>query len=303
MARKPRSRPSYAVSKSRLLTTPEGVDLHLEIASFGARMVAYTLDIFFIYITIIFLAVIFAQTGANVHLNDQAAPIVAAFWTLLLFVLRNFWFIIFEMGSRGATPGKRIMRLRVTARDGGRLEAGSVVARNLLRDVEVFLPLVFIVYMSFNSGAGWAWLYGLLGAGWTLLFLFFPMFNRDRMRAGDLLGGTWVIRAPRARILRDLRDDSRHFQHYFQFTPEQVAVYGAFEIQTLEKLLRGRDDRSLAAVADTIRAKIDWPDGDDNRAFLQAYYAAVRTHLEKNMLFGQKRANKYDPAPKTIALR
>ena len=47
------------------------------------------------------------------------------------------------MGGRGATPGKRMLGLRVVARDGARLTGGAVIARNAMREIEVFLPLSF----------------------------------------------------------------------------------------------------------------------------------------------------------------
>jgi len=129
--------------------------------------------------------------------------------------------------------------------------------------------------------------------------MFFPLFNKDRMRAGDLIGGTWVIRAPRTKMSRDLHDDTDHIRQYFNFTPEQIAVYGAYELQTLEGLLRGKNKKALATVADVIRTKIGWvpaigAGNDDDRAFLQAYYSAVRGDLEKKMLFGKRRRDKND---------
>src|SRR5690606_33470345 len=65
-------------------------------------------------------------------------------WLVGAFALRNGWFMLFEMGGRGATPGKRLMGLRVVARDGGRLSGGAVIARNAMREIEVFLPLSFL---------------------------------------------------------------------------------------------------------------------------------------------------------------
>ncbi len=287
--------PPYTSSKRRALTTPEGVDLTIEIASFGARIAAFVIDIAILYgsLILLWLALSFMASG---KLDEPARQFLNAFWLVLLFVMRNFWFILFEMSARGATLGKRLLGLRVVARDGGRLDASSVVARNLMRDVEVFLPLVFIISMiAASASASWVTTtYALLGTGWTLIFMLFPLFNRDRMRAGDLLGGTWVIRAPRTRMAADLNEASRTYRQYFTFSPEQIAVYGAYELQTLESLLRGKDTKSLDIVAATIRHKIGWPDGDDDRAFLQAYYAAVRGQLEKNMLFGKKRRDKYD---------
>src|SRR3546814_4149078 len=60
--------------------------------------------------------------------------VMLSIWMLGGFLLRNFWFIGFEMGQRAATPGKRLMGIRVVARDGGRLTADAVVARNLIRE-------------------------------------------------------------------------------------------------------------------------------------------------------------------------
>jgi len=36
-----------------------------------------------------------------------------------------------------------------------------------------------------------------------------PLFNRDRRRVSDLVAGTIVVRAPRAKLLADLVDEKR----------------------------------------------------------------------------------------------
>src|SRR3546814_1427191 len=54
------------------------------------------------------------------------SDITQVVWMLGAFLLRTFWFIGFELGSRAATPGKRLMGIRVVARDGGRLTADAV---------------------------------------------------------------------------------------------------------------------------------------------------------------------------------
>ena len=71
---------------------------------------------------------------------------------LLVFLSRYGYFLCFELGPRGATPGKRALGIRVAARGGGRLTAEAVIARNLMRDVEVFIPLIFLL-----SGIGSTW--------------------------------------------------------------------------------------------------------------------------------------------------
>jgi uncharacterized RDD family membrane protein YckC len=285
----------YQPQQMRMLETPEGVKLAVEIASVGTRMAAFFIDMVLICGAMITFTIITLATGIDLttKVGDTIA-IVNIFWLITIFVLRNFWFILFEMGPRGATPGKRWMGLRVIARGGGRLEAGSVVARNLLREVELFLPLGFM--QDQISGGTIDFVSGLLGFGWTMLFLLFPLFNKDRLRAGDMFAGTWVIRAERRDAGHDLLDRTVTDTKRFAFTDEQLAAYGNYELQTLERVLRDDSGQSLALVAETIRTKIGWPFEYDDHAFLSAYYAAVRTRLEKGMLFGKKRLDKYDDA-------
>src|SRR3546814_10263749 len=95
-----------------------------------------------------------------------------------MFLFRNAYFHSVELGPRGATPGKRIAGIRIAARDGGRLTAEMVIARNLLRDIELFLPIVFLSSAGVESGAAW-----LAATGWLLIFMLVPMFKRDALRA------------------------------------------------------------------------------------------------------------------------
>ena len=56
----------------------------------------------------------------------------------LSFVVRNAYFLIFELKWGGVTPGKRMAGLRVIDRRGGPLLPSAVVARNLTRQAEIF---------------------------------------------------------------------------------------------------------------------------------------------------------------------
>jgi uncharacterized RDD family membrane protein YckC len=126
-------------SMRRSFVTPEGIDLRLELAGAGARAGAFALD---------FVAMILILVVATIVIGLLAiaakAEMFGILWLVGFFVLRNFWFTLFEMGGRGATPGKRLMGLRVVARDGARLTGGAVLARNAMREIEVFLPLSFL---------------------------------------------------------------------------------------------------------------------------------------------------------------
>ncbi len=274
-------------AKTRRFETPEGVDLELRIASASLRLGALLLDLFFMVVILLAATFFlwFAGTGSG---RLDAAAIV---WLLGFFLLRNFWFILFELGPRAATPGKRIVGIRVVARDGGRLTVASVVARNLVREMEIFLPIAFLAGGAGDETVnGWMVAFGLL---WTAGMGFFLLFNRDRMRLGDLIGGTWVVIARRAAMAADLATRSPAAGALL-FSPADLGVYGVFELQELERVLRAGDARAIAAVADTIAGKIGRDAPWDGRAFLDAYYAQARARMERDLLFGKRRADKYE---------
>ncbi len=282
------SRRSLA-GRHRSLVTPEGVDLHLRLADGGQRLGAFLLDLAImlgaLFVLFILCLILFASIGS------QAGGEVAGVIFLLGFlVLRCFYFILLEMGPRAATFGKRALGIRVVARNGERLTVDRVIARNLTREIEFYLPLTFLIYNR-AQGAGDA-LTGLAGLAWTAIFLFFPLFNRDRLRVGDLLAGTWVVNAPRRRLGEAIgRHDGAPA---FAFTDEQLDVYGIYELQTLEQVLRENQPEAIATVAATIRHKIAAGEAGPDRDFLIAYYDAARARMERGLLFGKRREDKFD---------
>lgn len=275
-------------AKRRTLVTPEGVDLSLRLADMGTRIGAFLLDLVIMVGLLIAVLITGLVVLSQVGLNG--APMVLIVWILGFFLLRNFYFIWMEMGPRAATFGKRVAGIRVVARSGERLTADRVIARNMMREIEFYLPLSFLFYDASGGGTdGLLWLAGLV---WTGLFLFFPLFNKDRMRIGDLLAGTWVINAPRRKLGEDLRQAETAT---YRFTDAQLDVYGVFELQTLEQVLRESNYEANATVAAAIRTKIGWPhDGASDHEFLTAYYDAARSRMERGLLFGKRRADKFD---------
>jgi uncharacterized RDD family membrane protein YckC len=282
------------LGKERELITPEGVDLRLRIGDASERATAYVLDVLFLNVGLV--ALYFAAASAASAGNLKIANLVGIIFTAISFVARNAYFMIFEMTPRAATPGKRILGLRVAARNGGRLTAEAVFMRNVMREIEINLPFLFL-YLAALGGLmpviGWL---ALLGLGWTLIFLLFPLFNRDRLRVGDFVAGTWVVKAPRERLSIDLLDAAEAGAGKFAFTADQASAYGVKELYVLEDVLRRRDAPTMAAVAQRIRVKIGWPEtpGEDAAAFLAAYYGALRRRLETQLLFGRRRRDKFD---------
>ncbi|HZU64105.1 MAG TPA: RDD family protein, partial [Novosphingobium sp.] len=173
-----------ASAKQRQITTPEGLVLTLTLASRGARLGALLLDLMLmggamvaLVIAVIFTAGGMVQLGRHIdgrNAGDHAIQFLLVVLIAGAFLLRNGWFLAFELGPRGATPGKRIMKIRVAARDGRRLSADMVIARNLLRDIEIFLP--FSALGAVAAGGQGAAPVAVAAAAWLALWAGFVFF-------------------------------------------------------------------------------------------------------------------------------
>ena len=127
---------------------------------------------------------------------------------------------------------------------------------------------------------------------WMGALLLLPGLNHHRARVGDLLGGTVVVRTPRANLLRDLIERDRPTR--YTFTNAQLDLYGIRELQVLEQILRERlhDWDLLADVAQRVCRKLEIDEAVEPRLFLEAFYAAQRARLEQKMLMGQRQEQK-----------
>ena len=274
-----------AQTMRRSFVTPEGVDLRLELGGAGARATAFLLD------ALIMVGVLIAMTIA-LALTAIAArtEILLILWLIGFFVLRNGWFVLFEMGGRGATPGKRIIGLRVVARDGARLTGGAVVARNAMREIEVFLPLSFLGFQAVEGTVdAFLIIFALL---WSGIFLLFPLTNRDRLRVGDIVAGTWVVQTVRRTLAVDLVAAPAQRPRR-GFSEAALDLYGIYELQTLEEVLRGGRTDAIVTVATTIRRKAGINDDGDDLGFLTDYYAALCVRLERGVMLGRRRDDKF----------
>ena len=287
--------------RKRELITPEGLALNLTIASRGARAGAIILDFVLIHLvmllaTLVMLYLAFGVLGLN-ETPGGTLELLAVLWLVMMFLFRYAYFLYFELGPRGATPGKRITGIRIAARDGGRLTTEAVIARNLLRDIELFLPVLLIAGAPSGEGG----LAGMAALVWFGVFMAFPFLNRDSLRAGDLVAGTIVVEAPGRRREATLEvsraalgQEQAAGGHAYRFGETELAIYGEYELQVLERILRDNRPDTMAQVAETICAKIGWTAGrGDERAFLEAFYAQLRARLESDLRFGKRKADKH----------
>src|SRR5688500_9603480 len=65
-----------------------------------------------------------------------------AFWFILFFALEWFYPVVFELMLSGATPGKRVFKLKVVMDNGLPVTPAAALSRNLLRAAD-FLPFAY----------------------------------------------------------------------------------------------------------------------------------------------------------------
>ncbi|MGB8931426.1 MAG: RDD family protein [Anaeromyxobacteraceae bacterium] len=277
----------------REVVTPEGVPLRFVVALAGDRVGAFVLDLAIVGAILLAIVIPLAiLAGKGLMTGD----LVLAIAVLAIFLVRTFYFVFFELSWQGQTPGKRRLRIRAVDGRGGPLTAEAIIARNLTREVELFLPMAALTSpgLLFPGAPGWAVLTTL---AWMVFFGFLPLFNRDRLRVGDLVAGTVVVRTPAAVLLQELSGVAAAIE--VTFTDEQLDVYGEYELHVLEDVLRGRSrpghEEAVRTVASKVREKVGW-DGEavPDAAFLDAFYAALRGRLERRLLFGRRRSDKHD---------
>ena len=142
----------------------EGIEIRLRMAGPMLRAGAYLMDLL-IRCSILGIGAILLML-AGIGIGMQVA---GGMFLLAWFLLDWLYPVFFEAGKRGATPGKRMMGLRVVQSTGSPITLGQAVVRNFLR---------FIDGMPFFT-----YLFGLTSCIATQRF----------QRLGDLAAGTVVI--------------------------------------------------------------------------------------------------------------
>lgn len=308
----------------RAVVTPEGVPLPFQVATVAERIAAFGVDLLVIILLMGGLGLLMVLLAFATSFSPRAASIAVGVLFVIWFLITGLYFLVFELLWAGQTPGKRKLRLRVIARDGGPVHGEALLARNLTRDLEILLPLTLFVSPARAAAGAPEWV-GWLAGAWAFALVLMPLFNRDHLRVGDLVGGTMVVREPRVVLMPDLGalpvsaaarggtaeadgsgtaggtaggSPAADAPSEYAFTDAQLSSYGIYELQVLESVLQ-RADREraevLEVVAERIVRRIGWPERvppAQCEAFLRAFYRAQRGRLERRMLFGERKERK-----------
>jgi len=146
------------IDTARRIDTPEGVQLGISPAGPAVRILAFALDL--LLRGVVLVAISMATRG----FGDFGLGLAL----LCAFLLEWLYPVLFEVLNNGATPGKRLLRIRVVDEFGVPVGWSGSMVRNLLRAVD-FLPFAY---------------------GFGLLSMF---LSADFKRLGDLAAGTMVV--------------------------------------------------------------------------------------------------------------
>ncbi|WP_018694058.1 RDD family protein [Algicola sagamiensis] len=138
--------------------TPEGITLAIYPAGIAARTLAFTIDI------LIRIGIIFAASTLFSLFGVMGQGLIL----ITLFVVEWFYPVLFEVFSNGATPGKKVFRLKVVYDNGLPISFSGSLLRNLFRTID-FLPCFYT-------------------AGFISM-----VTNRRFKRIGDWVAGTQVV--------------------------------------------------------------------------------------------------------------
>jgi uncharacterized RDD family membrane protein YckC len=180
--------PDYSIS------TPENVDLHLELAGIGNRILAALIDSAISFLIIgciavfcILISLLIERTGIAGPQHSMIVMCIAGIAVLICFFIHFGYHIIFEGIWQGQTPGKKVAQIRVIETNGQPVSWAGVFIRNIVRALDVGLFLIGLLVM---------------------------IINRNEKRLGDLAAGTLVIRERKSdlsvadiKLLTDAKED------------------------------------------------------------------------------------------------
>ncbi len=267
----------------QVVRSPDQVALHLPVAGPTSRVLAYAVDAFLLYTSVLIVVVALMATapalqalletaGQWLEQIDPDAPptdpeafqgafLILALTVLLLAAAEIGYFVFWESVTGGRSPGKWLLGLRVMRDGGAPIDLRASLMRNVMRLVDV-LPSSYLV--------------GLLSM----------VISSEGKRLGDLAAGTLVVRLDRPAAAHALDLTAQEGEGVaFRFERAALEKLGVNEralarqtLRRLESLEPDQRDEALERSVDVLRQRLgssDPVEPSERVAFLRALLRAL----------------------------
>ncbi len=251
--------PDYSIS------TPENVDLHLELAGLGNRILAGVIDQVLCVLVMVILGLAAWGVFTLVSMSQMPSHVKGIAYGFIVMVLIFGFFIIhfgyhmfFEGTWQGQTPGKRVAQIRVIEQNGQPVTWPAVIIRNLLRVIDTGLMLIGVLSIMVD--------------------------NKER-RFGDLAAGTVVVRERNSELLTTSKDDidlenikpvDADMLDIGRITPQEYEILISF-LKRRKTMARKQRPVVAAKLMQHFKEKLADDSTKNAEEYLEGLYQAYRT--------------------------
>lgn len=143
----------------------DGVEIRLRMAGPMPRAGAYVIDLLIRGVVLTVVSIVVGFSGIAI-----GEKVVSGLLLLLWFLMDWLYPVYFESGKRGATPGKRLVGLRVVQASGSPITVGQAVIRNFLRFIDGMPAFTYVCGLASCLATGRFQRLGDLAAGTVVVY-------------------------------------------------------------------------------------------------------------------------------------
>ncbi len=219
--------------------TNQNIEVKLELASLGDRIVAFLVDALIIVIYFFTVALLFSVFGLNKLI------------VILFLIPLCFYSLFFETFFNGQSPGKRVRDIKVVRLDGGAPEIANYLLRWIIRPIDI------IIYGS--------------------IAVISIIITKNGQRLGDLAADTTVIKLRKSIALTDVESLIRNSGHLITFP--QVKRLNDKQAEVIRAALHMRRDGFNDRAADEVASKTrDFLKIDSDLPSLKFLYTVLKDY-------------------------
>ena len=241
------------------IDTPEHLAFRTRIAGPGRRFFAWLID------QVVWIMIVVTLAIALRIFAGEAPGLGTGLILIAVFLLYWFYFVAWEMGTGGRSPGKMALKLRVVRPDGLPITFRESALRNLLRAADI---LIFPAAPNF------------LFVG-PLVMVFDAKFRR----LGDLVAGTIVVIEENARITNStqVEQDDTLMSELPSRLPLDRHDLEALELWVSRPYMSEARRRELAEkVAPIYASRLSMAPPKNPSRFLATLYARSQDHARRS---------------------